>query len=210
MVGGATDRSGGLARTIGIRDGRPVDPPPKFVQRLAPGEDLAIRSGFQDLEGSPGAESVQARIRGRRLQVVQADLAAVGIQAQINTLEWAEWLQEQGEGNYETYICSWNGLVDPDDFYYAQHHSGGTSNAQKFSDPEVDQLLDAGRVETDVAGRKAIYARAATRIADEVSYIYLYNPSVIEGWAKNLSGYEARRDGAVRFRSASLNRGGTT
>ena len=44
----------------------------------------------------------------------------------------------------------------------------------------------------------------ATRIADEVSYLYLYNPSVIQGWRPDLTGYEARRDGAVRFRTARL------
>ena len=48
------------------------------------------------------------------------------------------------------------------------------------------------------------YAKAATIIADQVSYIYLYNPSVIQAWTTRLSGYEARRDGAVRFRTAIM------
>ena len=48
------------------------------------------------------------------------------------------------------------------------------------------------------------YAKAATIIADQVSYIYLYNPSVIQAWTPRLSGYEARRDGAIRFKTASL------
>jgi peptide/nickel transport system substrate-binding protein len=143
-------------------------------------------------------------------QIIADNLAPLGITVNIRTVDFATWLDEQNNGHFDMLMMGWLGNIDPDDFYYAQHHSGGTSNAQKFTDPEVDQLLDAGRVETDTAKRKNIYARAATRIADQVSYIYLYNPSVIEAWATNLSGYEARRDGAVRFRSASLNRGGTT
>jgi peptide/nickel transport system substrate-binding protein len=47
-------------------------------------------------------------------------------------------------------------------------------------------------------------------IADQVSYIYLYNPSVIEAWRTDLSGYAARRDGAIRFRTASMTGGGAT
>ena len=66
-------------------------------------------------------------------------------------------------------------------------------------------MLDAARTETDLATRHDDYARAATIIADKASYIYLYNPSVIQAWNPALSGYEARRDGAVRFRTASLN-----
>ena len=48
-------------------------------------------------------------------------------------------------------------------------------------------------------------AKAATIIADQVSYIFLYNPSVIEAWSTRLSGYQARQDEAVRFRTARLN-----
>jgi peptide/nickel transport system substrate-binding protein len=101
-------------------------------------------------------------------------------------------------------MMGWLGNIDPDDFYYAQHHTGGSSNAQKFSDPEVDRLLDAGRVETNQQLRQQDYAKAASLIADQVSYLYLYNPAVIQAWTPRLSGYEARRDGAVRFRTASL------
>ena len=52
--------------------------------------------------------------------------------------------------------------------------------------------------------RADIYAHAATMIADQVSYIYLYNPSVIQAWTTGLSGFESRRDGAVRFSTAEL------
>ena len=137
-------------------------------------------------------------------QIIADNLAPLGITVGIRTVDFATWLDEQNNGNFDMLMMGWLGNIDPDDFYYAQHHTNGTSNAQKFSDPEVDRLLDAGRVETDRDARREVYAKAATRIADEVSYIYLYNPSVIQAWTPDLSGYEARRDGAVRFRDAVL------
>lgn len=137
-------------------------------------------------------------------QIVADNLAPLGITVGIRTVDFATWLDEQNSGNFDMLMLGWLGNIDPDDFYYAQHHTDGTSNAQKFSNPEVDRLLDAGRVETDQATRKDVYARAATLIADEVSYIYLYNSSVIQAWNPALTGYEARRDGAVRFRTAAL------
>ncbi|BBY15286.1 ABC transporter substrate-binding protein [Mycolicibacterium litorale] len=137
-------------------------------------------------------------------QIIADNLAPLGITVDIRTVDFATWLDEQNNGNFDMLMMGWLGNIDPDDFYYAQHHTNGTSNAQKFSDPEVDRLLDAGRVETNREARRDGYAKAATRIADEVSYIYLYNPSVIQAWTPALSGYEARRDGAVRFRSAVL------
>lgn len=137
-------------------------------------------------------------------QVIADNLAPLGITVNIRTVDFATWLDEQNSGNFDMLMMGWLGNIDPDDFYYAQHHTNGTSNAQKFSDADVDRLLDAGRVETNREARADIYRRAATIIADKVSYIYLYNPSVIQAWATNLSGYQARRDGAVRFRDARL------
>ncbi|MCV7346308.1 ABC transporter substrate-binding protein [Mycolicibacterium rhodesiae] len=141
-------------------------------------------------------------------QIIADNLAAVGVDVSIRTVDFATWLDEQNSGHFDMLMMGWLGNIDPDDFYYAQHHTGGSSNAQKFSDPVVDRLLDAAREETDRARRQDEYARAATIIADKASYIYLYNPSVIQAWSTNLAGYEARRDGAVRFRSAHLTRGG--
>ncbi|WP_422750175.1 ABC transporter substrate-binding protein [Mycobacterium sp. WMMD1722] len=137
-------------------------------------------------------------------QIIADNLAPLGITVDIRTVDFATWLDEQNNGNFDMLMMGWLGNIDPDDFYYAQHHTDGTSNAQKFSDPQVDRLLDAGRVETDRDRRYDDYAQAATRIADEVSYIYLYNPSILQAWTPALSGYEARRDGAIRFRNVTL------
>lgn len=137
-------------------------------------------------------------------QVIADNLAPLGITVRIRTVDFATWLDEQNSGNFDMLMMGWLGNIDPDDFYYAQHHTDGTSNAQKFSNPDVDRLLDAGRVETNRRAREQDYREAATIIADRVSYIYLYNPSVIQAWVPNLTGYQARRDGAVRFRDAGL------
>jgi peptide/nickel transport system substrate-binding protein len=141
-------------------------------------------------------------------QIIADNLAPLGITVNIRTVDFATWLDEQNNGHFDMLMMGWLGNIDPDDFYYAQHHTDGSSNAQKFSNPEVDRLLDAGRVETDRNARADDYAKAATIIADQVSYLYLYNPSVIQAWTTRLSGYEARRDGAVRFSTAALTSNG--
>ena len=141
-------------------------------------------------------------------QIIADNLAPLGITVNIHTVDFATWLDEQNNGDFDMLMMGWLGNIDPDDFYYAQHHTDGSSNAQKFSNPEVDRLLDAGRIETNRNARAGDYAKAATIIADQVSYIYLYNPSEIQAWTTRLSGYEARRDGAVRFRTATMASGG--
>ncbi|WP_129336352.1 ABC transporter substrate-binding protein [Cellulomonas endophytica] len=137
-------------------------------------------------------------------QIIASNLEPLGITVNIRTVDFATWLDEQNSGNFDLLMMGWLGNIDPDDFYYSQHHSQGGSNAQGYANPEVDRLLDAARTETDEAARKDLYAQAATTIADEASYIYLYNPSVIQAWSTDLEGYTARSDRAIRFRDVTL------
>ena len=135
----------------------------------------------------------------RVAQVLQAQLSAVGINATIRTLEWAEWLEEEGAGNYDTYVCSWNGLVDPDDFFYAQHKTGEVFNFTGYSNPSVDELLQQGRTAQDRGEREGIYAEINRVIVDEAPYVYLYNPLNINVYQTYVKGYQARADQAIRF-----------
>ena len=137
-------------------------------------------------------------------QIIADNLAPLGITVNIRTLDFPTWLAEQGEGRFDMYVLSWVGNIDPEEFYYSQHHTGATFNFQGYSNAEVDRLLDEARTETDTDARKDLYAQAATIIADEASYIYLYNPSVIQAWSPDLAGYEVRSDRAIRFRDATL------
>ncbi|MEV8273419.1 ABC transporter substrate-binding protein [Microbacterium sp. NPDC077184] len=137
-------------------------------------------------------------------QIIASNLEPLGIDVEIRQPDFSTWLDEQNTGNFDMLMMGWLGNIDPDDFYYAQHHTDGASNAQKYSNTEVDALLDAGRIETDPEARKEQYAQAATIIADEASYIYLYNPSVIQVWSPDVTGYTTRADRAIRFDEASL------
>ncbi|WFE97918.1 ABC transporter substrate-binding protein [Micromonospora sp. WMMD987] len=139
-------------------------------------------------------------------QVIAAQLAEVGITAKIRTLDFAQWLDEQGKGNFDAFLLGWLGNIDPDDFYYAQHRTGGTFNFHGYSNPTVDTLLDQARTQTDKAVRQQTYTRAAKQIVDDASYVYLYNPDVVQGWSAKVTGYRVRTDRAIRFRDVALGR----
>ncbi|MDJ0953147.1 MAG: ABC transporter substrate-binding protein [Acidimicrobiia bacterium] len=138
-------------------------------------------------------------------QVIAAELAAVGITVEITDVDFSTWLDLQGNGEFDAFMLSWIGNIDPDDFYYAQHHSTGGFNFQGYANAEVDSLLDAARVETDQAARKALYDEAAQMIVDDASYIYLYNPDNINAWRDEVGGYATRGDNAIRFEETTLN-----
>lgn len=164
--------------------------------------DAGLADGF-DMEIMPTTQYEESI---RAAQVIQADLAAVGIRATIRSLEWAEWLQEEGDGNYDTYVCSWNGLVDPDDYFYAQHKTGEVFNFTGYSNATVDDLLDEGRRTQAFDERYGIYQQINRTIVDEAPYVYLYNPLNINAYAAHVQGYQARGDQAIRFVGTWLDR----
>jgi peptide/nickel transport system substrate-binding protein len=137
-------------------------------------------------------------------QVMQSQLEEIGVDVEVRTLDFAAWLDAQGKGDFDAFMLGWLGNIDPDDFYYAQHHSKGINNFQKYKNPEVDKALDAARAETDEQARQELYDTAVKQIVDDASYVYLYNPEVVQAWTNEVQGYEVRADRAIRFRDVSL------
>ena len=137
-------------------------------------------------------------------QVIQANLAEVGIEVDIQDEPFPTWLDRQGEGDFDSWMLGWLGNLDPFGFYHAQHLCDGGNNFQGYCNDEVDSLLNQGAAETDEDARKAIYDEAAELIIDEASYIYLYNPDVVQAWAPGLTGYDIRPDRAINFEQVRL------
>ncbi len=137
-------------------------------------------------------------------QVIAGQLEEVGITVDIETLDFATWLDRQGQGDYDAFLLGWLGNLDPAAYYQDQHLTGGANNYQGYSNPEVDRLLQQGAAETDENARKEAYDQAAQLIVDDVSYLYLYNPDVVQAWTPGLSGYQIRADKAINFEDVEL------
>ncbi len=56
--------------------------------------------------------------------MIAANLEPLGIGVTIRTVDFATWLDEQNSGHFDMLMMGWLGNIDPDDFYYAQHHTG--------------------------------------------------------------------------------------
>ncbi|MEZ0165603.1 ABC transporter substrate-binding protein [Kineococcus sp. LSe6-4] len=137
-------------------------------------------------------------------QVLASQLEPLGITVDIQTEDFATWLDRQGRGDFDAFMLGWLGNIDPADFYDEQHRTDGPNNYQKYSNPVTDDLLDRASVEPDRDTRKSLYDQAAKQIVDDVSYLYLYNPDAVQVWKQGITGYEVRADKAVNFDTVVL------
>jgi peptide/nickel transport system substrate-binding protein len=137
--------------------------------------------------------------------VIQAMTRDAGFDVKIQSTEFATSLTQAEQGNYQAYLLNWSGRTDPDGNIFSFTRTGGGQNDGRYSNAEVDKLLDDARTELDLAKRQALYARAA-RIAygDDVHRIYLWHRKNIMAHSARLSGYRPIADGLVRLQGVRL------
>ncbi|WP_375687725.1 ABC transporter substrate-binding protein [Pseudooceanicola sp. LIPI14-2-Ac024] len=138
------------------------------------------------------------------MQVVQAMAAEAGITIEIVSKEFATMLQDQTAGDYTASQVGWSGRVDPDGNIHQFLTTDGGINDSGFSNPEVDEALNAARVTNDVDERKALYDQARDILIEESPLVYLYHQTWIWGLAAGLSGFTPYPDGMIRLEGVTL------
>lgn len=139
--------------------------------------------------------------------VIQKELKDIGIEVKPEFIESSVMLTKYVYlGNFEIFLNALSVGVDPDPYSFF-HSSQAQKNAQgqfvgfnraQYSNPEMDRLLDSGRLESDQAKRKEIYARYQQIISDEIPWLVLYSPKVTFAVNKKVQGVIAGPMGPIR------------
>lgn len=130
-------------------------------------------------------------------QVIQAELKPLGINIKVDPIDWGTFLSQIDSGDFQMQVDGWLGFTDPDQFLYPEFHSGQKWNFGHFSNPQVDKLLDEGRLATSQSKRKQIYAKAEKLIVKLAPNVFLDFHYQYEAMAKNVHGYTNRSTGSL-------------
>ncbi len=106
-------------------------------------------------------------------QVVQAQLNKAGFDVQLNVQEQGKFIADWRAGNFDGFVSLNGGGPDPDDYFGRTFQTGGATNVYKYSDPDLDTLLIAGRAESDAGKRKDDYNKAQRILACTGPVIHL-------------------------------------
>jgi peptide/nickel transport system substrate-binding protein len=149
-----------------------------YGQDIERAKELLAEAGYPDGFEMEWLPTTQYAETVRAAQVLQQQLAEIGIESTINAPEWSEWLELEGNFKYDAYICSWNGLIDADQYYFLQHRNDQVFNFTGYNNPDFDALVDEGRSISDFDARYEIYEQADKLLVDEAPYIYMYNKNM--------------------------------
>ncbi|MBO6554804.1 MAG: ABC transporter substrate-binding protein [Roseitalea sp.] len=122
-------------------------------------------------------------------QVVQQQLAAIGIDLELDIPEIGQFVQNWRNSEFDMFVSLNSGTIEPDDYFYRTFRTGGSTNVFKYSNETLDALLDAGREETDTAKRQEIYADAQRELACQGPAAFLTYGQLYTAMRDNVDGY---------------------
>jgi peptide/nickel transport system substrate-binding protein len=129
-------------------------------------------------------------------RTIAAQLAAVGIDVEVRSFEFATFFADVKKGTYQLASMQTAEITEPD-FYFTYFHSSWIPskdnpdgyNRWRYRNPEVDRLTDAGRHELDRDKRKAIYDRIQRIVAEDVPVVPLFHEDNVVLMNVDVQGY---------------------
>ena len=111
-------------------------------------------------------------------EVLQDQWRRVGIDLQLQPLEFATLFSDITRGNFQIYTLRWVGANnDPDIFEFvfsSKRIPPAGANRGRYRNPELDTLVDRARVESDREKRKALFSRVQQIVAQDEPYLPLW------------------------------------
>lgn len=141
----------------------------------------------------------------RMAELMQADLAAVGIRARIVSYEWNTFRRRLARGEHDTVLIGWVAdNADPDNFFrpLLSCAAVGSGNRANYCDPQLDALLVDAISETDQDARGAIYEQVQARVKEQVPLLPIANSLRYQAHLSNIVGVQLPPYGGISFRHA--------
>lgn len=135
--------------------------------------------------------------------VIVEQLAKVGIKANLKTPEWAIFNTDYKNGKYPIYLTGRGSLTDADALFQQYFRTGNTRRVLGYSNPKLDEILDAEQQTFDSKKREKLLWDAHRMILDDAPAVPLWNAMDIYAHRADLV-WTAPPDEKVQMKRASI------
>ncbi len=155
---------------------------------------LLAKAGYPDGKGLPAFKISFNTGSGHEkvMELVQANLKEIGIQTELQGMEWAKLLDYRQKGEHELSRDGWifdYPIIDNMLYPLFDSENAGKDNTSYYSNPEVDKLIIEARKEADEAKRIQKYQEAEKLILDDAGAIplnFYAHRGVAQKWVTGL------------------------
>jgi peptide/nickel transport system substrate-binding protein len=138
-------------------------------------------------------------------EAMAADLAKVGIKTQLQTTEWAVYLDKRKNGQMPLYMLGWTGdNGDPDNFLCYFFCQPGVAREGFYANkPLADLLLRAQKL-TQQTERAKLYRQSEQLLRDDAARLFIANNQPPLAFARRVKGYVPHPTGSEYFNTVEL------
>jgi len=138
-------------------------------------------------------------------EAIAADMAKIGIKAQLQTVEWANYLDKRKNGQLPIYMLGWTGdNGDPDNFLCYFFCQPGSSREAFYSNKVLADLLLRAATLTTQGERARLYRQAEQMIHDDAPRLFIANNQPPIALSKKVKGFVPNPTGNEYFNSLEL------
>ena len=180
--------------------------PSDMEGNIAKAKELLKEAGYENGEGLPTIELMYNSEGAHKdiCQIVQENLAKIGINIELANQEWAVFLNTRQQGGYEIARQGWIGDYSDSMTFLDLFVTGGGNNDSGYSNPEYDALIAAAKVESDPDKRKEQLREAEDILMDDMPILPIYYYTTVMGWNENVKGIQVSVLGTVYLQGAYI------
>ncbi|WP_273689818.1 ABC transporter substrate-binding protein [Ketogulonicigenium vulgare] len=179
-----------------------------YEQDIEQARALMAEAGFADgfsttvvvATGEPPTAASEA-------QVIQSQLAEIGINIDITMMELSVYVDTWLKGDFDMAVALNGGQPDPFTMYNRYWtKAGNLQGVAGYIDDELDELMQAGRAESDLDARREIFAAFEAHLAEAAPWVWLYTAYAYSALRDNVTGFVPTPQGSLfSLSSVTLN-----
>lgn len=164
----------------------------KYEQNIALAKELLTKAGYPN--GFKAKISLNdTGVRKNIAIILQDQLKQIGIDLEVEIMEWGAYLDKLARGEQDMFILGWTTPPECDSALYALFHSkqhGSGGNRTYYTNTRVDELLDLARRSTNQEERNKYYFEIQDIVQEELPMFVLVNPFDNAGLQKDIKGFQ--------------------
>jgi len=153
----------------------PLSQYPLYTRDVAKAKQLLQQANVGPIEFTMLTQTTEPAYAKDIAQLVQAQLAEIGVKMNIQTLEFTQWVDRWLKADFDMSPGLNGGGPDPDFYIFRYFTDDGNLNfVTSYKNPVSSDAIKQARATTDVAKRKDLYATAQKELVNGVPFIWLY------------------------------------
>ncbi|HLS08411.1 glutathione ABC transporter substrate-binding protein [Lentibacillus sp.] len=174
---------------------------------LEKAQELLAEAGYEDgFETTLWTNDSEQRVD--TAVTVQSQLSEIGIDVEIEELEWGAYLERTANGEHDMFILGWSTVTSDADYgMYPLFHSsavGDPGNRSFLENDELDEVLDDARRETDPEARQELYTQAQEMLVEIAPMLYIHHQEYLLGVSDTVKDFGIDAQGIYQIKQAYI------